>query len=201
MNRTIDLTVKEEPMAAAPMDPPNRNELPYTELYATIRPLLFLRSMRTDSTKHIRQIIATLTGIFHKARLNGSHIEWNYVIAYIEAMMDKETTALWRWQIADVAPTSMELLKFLRKRLQMLAEVEAGASGVAGCGVRSTASREQPPVWKRPVKPKAVRPTLAVAERGRFAPVERPAPDETLVAMIKQLHAMVKQHTEQSQTQ
>lgn len=118
--------------------------------------------------------------------------------------MDKETTALWRWHIADVKPTTVELLKFLRKRLQMLAEVEASASGVAGRGVRAMASRGQPPVRSQPVErpPKAVRQTLARAERGRFAPIERPAPVvETLEAMIKRLHTMVKQRVEQSQTQ
>lgn len=99
---------------------PNRSALPFAEFRAMLRPLLFIRHLKTDSIERIDKIIRKLSTIHAEATQKACHIEWAYPIALVEVMMDKETFLLWKWHILDDEPTFVELLKFLRKRLQML---------------------------------------------------------------------------------
>lgn len=149
MNQTVDDLVNRGPLE--PIELParsysaNRRTLPYVMLRKLIRPVLKLNLAPDGPSERIARIIKAIAGIQDKAINKACHIDWLYLMAFIETALDRTTLMLWKFHVIDVEPTMVCMVKFLRKRLLMLADEEERKNRAARRTV-SKHARQTPPV-------------------------------------------------------
>lgn len=125
MSQTIDTIHKRRPSVVPPRPQnnwPNRRMPPYNKFRSLLHPILKLKQTTNDPSQQIEKIISAIDRVQDRALRKSCHIEWTYLMSFIETMFDETTLMLWKWHIVDAETTLVGMVKFLRKRLRVLAD-------------------------------------------------------------------------------
>lgn len=89
----------------------------YGQLRESLKPIHRCRASSTKTSIRINQVIGALATILAKATEDEFKLDWAYVIALVETIMDKKTASAWKSSIAKADPTIGALIEFLRLQL------------------------------------------------------------------------------------
>lgn len=154
----------------------NRRTLPYVKLRRLLRPVLKLSRATDGPSKRIARIIKAIAGIQGKAIDKACHIDWLYLMAFIETAFDPTTLMLWKFHIIDAEPTMVCMVKFLRKRLLMLAHEEESKNRAARRTVTKHARQTSAVPAMAAALPTAVQATSAAATSATATKPKRTMP-------------------------
>lgn len=96
----------------------------YDRYRVLLEPIHRLRGSSTNKTYSINQLIDALVTILARATADELRVDWVYVIALVESIMDTVTTRQWRSMFSNADPTIGELIGFLRMRSDSMASIE-----------------------------------------------------------------------------